>query len=151
MRAEPDPLVCVRGSRLSLQGLGQTLSVVPAPSSHRVCPWAKWRPRQLVPRSRQGERNGCVTQWHLWLPGDFRLGVRGRPEGGSQAGGLGQLCPSALSPGVCRWLQFMIDGWGATGQNNPSACPHMSPSLQIAPRKPWDSGHHGDGTSRPAP
>lgn len=77
MRAEPDPLVCVRGSWLGPQGLGQTLFMVPAPSSCRVCPWAKWRPRQLVPRSRQGERNGCVTQWHLWLPGDFRLEVRG--------------------------------------------------------------------------
>lgn len=56
----------------------------------------------------------------------------------------------AQGSGGCRWPWFVIHGWGVLGQNNPSACPHLSPSLQCSQGFP-DNCHHGDSTSGLAP
>lgn len=74
--------------------------------------------------------------WHLWLPG--RLTVSGRTEDlrvTREPWGLGSSAQAGALR-VSRWLWFVIDGWGALGSNNPSACPQPPSACRPLPGLP---------------
>lgn len=80
--------------------------------------------------------------WRLWPPGWLAVSGRtGELRVTREPRGLGSSARAGALR-VSRWPWFVIDGWGALGENNPSACPQppsACASLPGLPRvpSPW--------------